>query len=320
MQDSGNPSQFQDLLLAYLLDELPPRRRSQVETKMLADEDFLAALKDAQYDLLDAYAAGDLPEAQRERVYRALVANSAAEARFAQVLQRRVGGVRSAAAGSSKAYEIVARSADTRPLPGAAAKKEGEAKSWWVPWKLRLLIPTAALLVLSAAIGFLVIHRAGRQTAVTAFPGGSLPAPKSPPTQQASNRSEAGGKSTFPIAPRPADRQILTFLLPDTLRGTGNGASRTKLFPETKFLRVEWLLPPDLSADEARQLQLEVADRNKVVATIPRAKNSGKDDVAAFLVPAKAFTEGSYLLRVMDRGNSAQGPQVFAENSIEITR
>ncbi len=67
------------LLLAYLLGELPPAERSDIEERMLADQDFSDLLQEAEYDLTDDYRAARLSPDERARVEAALGAERLAQ-------------------------------------------------------------------------------------------------------------------------------------------------------------------------------------------------------------------------------------------------
>ncbi len=49
-----------DELRAYLLDKLTPEERSRLEERMFADDEFFDRMLDAENDLADDYAAGEL--------------------------------------------------------------------------------------------------------------------------------------------------------------------------------------------------------------------------------------------------------------------
>jgi len=60
------------MLLQYRLNELDETRRDEIDALLITDPEFSAAMQEAEYDLLDAYAARELSEPDRLRVERAL--------------------------------------------------------------------------------------------------------------------------------------------------------------------------------------------------------------------------------------------------------
>jgi hypothetical protein len=60
---------------AYLLGELPPSERDDVETRVFDSDDDYDRLLDAQYDLIGAYARGTLTPAEREAVEQRLLSH-----------------------------------------------------------------------------------------------------------------------------------------------------------------------------------------------------------------------------------------------------
>ncbi len=60
------------MLLEYRLGEMDEIRVEEIDERLIGDEEFAAAMQAAEYDLLDAYAAGELSLGDRARVERAL--------------------------------------------------------------------------------------------------------------------------------------------------------------------------------------------------------------------------------------------------------
>lgn len=69
----SSDSDFRELLIHYLLGELPPEESSRVEELLRTNEEFSSRLQQAHFDLLDAYACGELRKQERARVRKALL-------------------------------------------------------------------------------------------------------------------------------------------------------------------------------------------------------------------------------------------------------
>src|SRR6185436_10865165 len=93
---------------AYLLGDLPPGERADVEARVFDNDDDYERMLDLQYDLIDAYASGTLSPAEREAVEQRLLSHPDGQRRavLARALaQRRVTpAAPSAAAASASAW------------------------------------------------------------------------------------------------------------------------------------------------------------------------------------------------------------------------
>jgi hypothetical protein len=92
------------LLIRYLLEELPPQETAQIDERFLSDDAFLAEMEDVYFDLVDSLTSGELTGEQQERASKALRNWSEQKTRFAaaRLLQRDRGAVDSRAGGVSR--------------------------------------------------------------------------------------------------------------------------------------------------------------------------------------------------------------------------
>ncbi|MFZ0301949.1 MAG: hypothetical protein WAL75_04660 [Terracidiphilus sp.] len=299
MSDSTN---FRELLLAYLLDELPADERACADQQMLVDDDYSAMLKEAEYDLLDAYAAGELTGVERDRVYRALVSGKEQDGKTeaAAALQRKLAGAQEAGRNPAKAVEMRRR------------------RAWLMPFTVM-----AAAVVLAAgltvSLEYLAQHkRAAEVASQVAKPAGQAPASNS--TEPVS-REDTPPDHSKPAVDGAIDAEAVSLVLPSVARSSS--ATVVKLFPQTRFLRVEWPGALELATDQAQSLQLEIADDRRIVVTTPLASRvESSQRSAVFQVPAKALKPGSYLFRVVGRAAETESgpPTVLSENSVTVTR
>jgi hypothetical protein len=315
MQDFSKMAESPDLrmlLLAYLLDEMPDDERERVDHQMLVDDDYSAALKEAEFDLLDAYEAGELTGEQRDRVYLALIAPR----------ERRIeASIRNAELPGAPRGDVLTP-LDEYPAPVTEIRRK-TARLWSIAGVAAGVVLAVGL---TAALNRWTQRRPEAQTAVQSGAKQSPPADKATGSEGQTPELHASVAASQPTA-GPMKRsapgaQMLTLVLSNTVRGSSGITA--KLLPETELLRVEWPGASELQAEEAHPLRLAIANEEKVVATAPLArlevKRGAKGGTAVFLLPVKGLAPGSYLFRVMGPGESSGTPQVYAENSITIER
>jgi hypothetical protein len=189
------------MLLQYALNELDEKRRDEIDGLLVTDPDFSAAMQEAEYDLLDAYAAGELSEQDRARVERAL--NPAG--RFSLEAPGHV--IRPAA--------VIPIAATPRPTPN---------RGWMY------LVAMAAALVLAAIVTTSWWHSRHIAQPSVAQQGGTPVQPSAPPLP-----------TTPPAATaevRPKVAMIANVLLPGALRSQ-DALSLTLAQPVT-MVRFVW--------------------------------------------------------------------------------
>jgi hypothetical protein len=117
MSSSDTPVE-PDLVLAYLLDELPERELARIDRRLFEDEAFAAAFEAARVDLLDAYARGKLAAGTSERARRAI---------------ERSGQDRMAVSIARALHEQLGNSAPAHGAPEQAVTRLHKRWSWAVP-------------------------------------------------------------------------------------------------------------------------------------------------------------------------------------------
>ena len=295
----NDPIDFRELLLAYLLDELSVDVRERIEHQMLVDDDYSAALKEAEYDLLDSYASAELSSEQRDRVYWALIAPKASPTK------------------ADESRRLLRHLAESGPVgaraDGAPQMRPKPAMRW--AW-----IGLAAALIIAAGVTVSLEYHTRQRHEVAngsdqAKPADASAAAKGIP--KTAGRSE--NHATLPLQPL-LDAAVLTLVLPETTRG--QAALTARLLPETRFVRVEWPGASALSSSEGGFLRLQVADEQRVLTTVTSARSSNRSHgVAVFRVPVKGLIPGSYLFRIVGAAppDGTGALQVYAESPVAVT-
>jgi|GEM_PF-4456700 len=86
----NSPSTTQRLFLRYVLGDLPPDERQQVDESLIVDQEFSDSFQEARYDLIDAYVANELTPDVRRQVEQAIFSgeHGSAALSLAMALQR----------------------------------------------------------------------------------------------------------------------------------------------------------------------------------------------------------------------------------------
>lgn len=86
----NSPSSTQRQYLRYLLGELPPDERQQVDESLIVDQEFSDSFQEARYDLIDSYVADELTPDVRRQVEQAIFSgeHGPAALSLAMALQR----------------------------------------------------------------------------------------------------------------------------------------------------------------------------------------------------------------------------------------
>jgi hypothetical protein len=204
------------MLLQYALNELDATRRDEIDGLLITDPEFSAAMQEAEYDLLDAYAARELSETDRGRVERAL--NPAG--RF-----------------SLEAPGHVIR--PSAPIRIAATPRPASNRRWIY------LVAMAAALVLTA-----IITTSWRRSRHVAQPSVAqrVETPIVPPSPQPAAPPAAAAEF------RPQAATIATVLLPPALRSQ-DALSLTLAQPAT-MVRFVWPASPVQPSAGGYELQV----------------------------------------------------------------
>lgn len=272
------------LILAYRLRELSPDDRREIEERMLVDQAFSDQLQEAEYDLIDDYHALRLSPAERRRVRAAF----------------------------SREQLSVGPLSALQPRPSRSALRP------WLrsqsAWRFRLAV-AAAILVFFTATGWLAVSRYFRAPAVLRSAAPATPAPP----------FAAPGETASPPASAHAASQAqdnttaLLLLVADVTRGA-EGAL-LELHPFTRVVRVQWTVPPGISA---QRFSLTVAQSGKILARVQQheaLQTVGNTRVAEFRVDASTFagvrSDPHFLLLVSMNGSSGS---LEAEYPVFVSR
>lgn len=164
-----NPqSETRALFLRYMLQEMTAEERERVEGALLDDGEFFASFQDAEYDLLDAYAAGELPTSDRELVEQLLQRNSAM---------------------AEKARLCLTRRASLQAAPLAAAIRRERSFGWRRP----ALAFAAMLAIVFVSVGYFAWYRPMMRVGKSI---GAQPAGTPPPV---SSRAKPAAASTLAL-------------------------------------------------------------------------------------------------------------------------
>lgn len=174
-----SPSHLRELLLRYRLRELDEAERANLDALLIGDADYFATFQEAEYDLLDAYAANELTPSQRTRVEQALRPHT----------------------------RITAASFQPHPARRQSDRKPAIPSS---PRTLPIWMPIAAALFIATLVG-VAWHRR-TQPAPSSQITVSAPQPPAPIHPLPTSPLPA------PVTPQPAPSLIATLLLPQTTR------------------------------------------------------------------------------------------------------
>ena len=179
---SERPSTFEldeRRMRAYLLGDLPPGERADVETRVFDNDDDYARMLDAQYDLIDAYARGTLTPAEREAVEQRLLSHPEG--------QRRV---------------LLARALSQRGPITAAVPAATTPAPAWSPW---LAVAAALLMALTSGLVWMALDNARLKRQIAAAPARPASAPQAQPPAAGLPPSLIAEMSLVPRVARSAE-------------------------------------------------------------------------------------------------------------------
>ena len=260
-----SPTQLRETLLRYRLRELDEDERANIDALLIADADYFAAFQEAEYDLLDAYAANELTPAQRTRVEQALHPHTRVTSNSFQ---------------PQPTFRTPAKPSTPIPIPTRART-------------LPLWMPIAAALFIATLVGVAWnrrTHPAPQINATTALHNAHAPAESPSPTQP-------GPTQPRPTQPTPTHPTplIATLLLPPTTRS--QAALAVTLTPATRTLTVSW--PRPANDPTASRYQLQILTSTGILATTIAGKPRGQ--LIDFPCPARTIPSGSSFFRVISQ-------------------
>jgi hypothetical protein len=221
-------SDLRKVLLAYRLGNVSRHERDTLDEQIIGDEELNDRLAEAEYDLVDDYRAGRLTAADRNHLERAFSPSELARPTF---------GAR----------------------PGAAALSAPRGRR--IPW---LSLASSAALVALAGVVLFTVHSRNSERAISLAhsTAGALPAaPYTSPNPEGSEpHSNAKRRAT------EASRAVALLVLEPTV-ARGDQGVVLALQSATKEVRVQWVLPTDVSATS---FVLSVTEGGETLATSPQ--------------------------------------------------
>jgi hypothetical protein len=266
-----------ELLLCYLLSDLAPEKLSEIDARLLSDDAFCDGMEEAYLDLLDAYAAGELSEAQQVRVRRALLSHPLGERRLR-----------------------LARALETQtPLARKAVKATSSSLRGFL-W--RAAVAVACLVIVAAAVSYL------RPRARHATSG------RQSPVSTATTTSSAGAKSALPGHPGKTAFAIL--LGPAIERGAG-ALRIVVVPRGIREVEVEILLPAGETGMlyQVRVQSPRGATLNRFPGLTPRLVFS--HELLQFHLVASQLAPGLYTFRVYRKSGASTVPLSSYQIEIE---
>jgi hypothetical protein len=289
-------SNSREQLLRFLLGELSPEETSAFEQRLLADDDFADRIEEVRFDLLDAYASGELDPAIKQRVEAGLVQHEGGAVSLE--LARLLAGSKAASGGAP---------APARPrTPGeAAARATPHAPSAWNWTRWAALAACLAM----AVVGGFYLWRAHAPHPVPAAEA-RKPAPGAPGAASQGNQTSAAARQ--PAAPQA----FVLLLTPRVARGPG--ALRAVIVPATaQTVEVQIVLAEDdPSGPYAVEIESREAGRIQSLGGL-HAEAAGATRFLRIPMPAHAIRPGDYTFRLFRQGP----PQQFLRTyRIHLTR
>ena len=256
-----------ELLVRYLLGELPDDERERLQDAYFTDDVLFARLLVAEDDLIDAYVRGTLTEAQRRR-FEQRFGPSPAQARrlkFARLLQGTARG----------------------PAAKAAAPPPRRAPAWRA-------VAAAVLLLTLLGAGFWAARRPKAPERVATVPTVMPPAEVSRTTPAPALPSATERAPTR----RPAVAAAIASLVlgTGTTRGSG-AAAEVALAPDTRWVEVRLHLGPDVAAGHGRyEIAIQAASGTEVFRRGGLEPAGGTAPFLELRVPADALTRRDYMV------------------------
>ncbi len=298
------PSDSRQLFLRYLLDDLPPDERADVDEAMIVDQEFSDAFQEARYDLIDAYAAGALSPEDRKRVEQAVFSTRDGQEALSMALAMQRG-------------KTAPEKKDASWLP-ASDRSKAAVQVRGRNARIVFFLSTLAACLLLVFVFLHLRQRPMRQMAQTP--------PTTSSTTAGSVVPEKSGPAQLPIPPKSSSsarhsalRQagVLAVAMPmGTVRGVG--VIPIHLHPGIQQIEVQWPVPSDSTASA---YTVEIASDQSRIAVLPQhgpLTTFGDIRVAEFLLPADKLPNGQSIFRLRAADTSGNTP--IAEFSVRVSR
>jgi hypothetical protein len=254
-----------DLLVRYLLGELPDDERERLQDAYFTDDVLFARLLVAEDDLIDAYARGTLTEAQRRR-FEQRFGPSPVQARrlkFARLLQ----------------------DAARVPSPKAAASPPRRIPAW-------MAVAAAVLLLAVLGAGFWAARRPKAPERVATAPTAIAP-------------TEISRTPTAPALPSATERAptrrpplaVASLLLGAGTTRSGGAAAEVTLAPDTRGVDVRLEIGADVATESARyEIVIQAAAGAEVFRRGGLQVTGGTAPSLQVRVPTDALTQRDYVV------------------------
>ncbi len=271
-----------EVIVHYLLGELPEEEQTRLEEQFFADDDLHDRIRAVETDLAEAYVRGELSGRERER-FEARVAASPR-------LGERVEFVRAL-------LEVLPES---RPIEAAAP-----SPSWWAgfveamrSWSAGMRLALAAAAALLVLGGLWIVYRAWRAPERPPEQAGPGPSPSVPPPVEPPKGPEPAPPPVAP--PEPAPPPVVALALTPGLSRGETRMPRLRLPAGTE--RVRLTLPLGGETGAGYRATLKAADTGDVVRRWDGlvARRAGSGTAVVVTVPAGVFRQKAYLL-TLDR-------------------
>jgi hypothetical protein len=275
MNESSN---LRELLLKYRANELDDAERERIDVRMMSDPEFSDALQEAEYDLLDAYAAGELSSEDRARVERAF----SPEQRLTPITMTKVDST----APAQHARVLVM---PKRVMPPS------RRRGWVVPLTIAAGLVIALLLAVSWRRNQVAVPAreiANRPAVPELHRAPEVSAPTASAKPQSVDPRKAVGLS-----------EIATVLLPSVQRS--NAASTLHLTATTKTVRFTWPVAAD-GGGSAYALEVASDAGESLCRARGLSEASGKQGrLVTFTCNASKIPSGSVFVRVLPLSTDA---------------
>ncbi len=276
------------MLLDYRLNEVDEARREAIDARLITDADFAAAMQEAEYDLLDAYAANELTTEKRRRVERALHP----QGRYSP----------------ASAGHVIGLQEPPRELARASLSVTQRRPFWW-------LSAAAVLLAGGVSAWFLHRHQAPANPAIVrqSAPPVSAPPVARPESTMAPSPPDANAK--IPAA-KPNQRSTSALVILASALRSGD-ALPLSIGPEVKTVHFVW--PPAGERAGSQRYELQVVREDGEVSCRSLAGPLQGTRSLGFSCPAASLPTGSAFVRIVELPFSSDAAPIF-ELTLAVAR
>lgn len=303
-----------DLLVRYLLGDLPESDRERLETESLADDQAWEALTAAENDLIDSYARGELSPTQRRQF----------EENFLNSRQKN----EQLAVARMLVNPEVRQSIAVSPIQSSKTSRTwraGEALLFWSrSHAMRFVLASAGVVVAVAAFLALQNWRLRADLIKAGHEQAELHRQISNLQQQLSNAAEAPSSNNSLAHSETAQLQlpaISILLIPGISRHGGTGNQNNRLVVPTGITSVALLL--DLQRDQYPRygVVLETVEGTAIrrVETLKSQPGQNGGRIVVVHLPSQLLRSGDYVVTLSGQRADSQ-MQVLDSYGLSVTR